>query len=147
MANNSKDSFSSQRFYVSIDGAGIEQAVFTEVSGLQLEIETMEYTEGGVNDFTHRLPGRVKSSTLTLKRGLTNKNDFLQWLSDVSLGTIKRRSLTIIMYDAKGEELQRWNFNGAYPTKWSGPQFTMASNAIAIESIEFAHGGMQLPKK
>ena len=54
------DSYPNCRFYVEIDG--MAQAVFTEVSGLQLEMEVMEYQEGGNNDFVHRLPGRTKSS-------------------------------------------------------------------------------------
>jgi phage tail-like protein len=142
----SPEVYPSGRFYVSIDGSGIESALFTEVSGLQLEIDTFEYTEGGVNDFTHRLPGRVKGNLLTLKRGITKKNEFLKWLSDIAIGKIKRRTMTIILYDLKGTQIQRWDFNNVYPTKWSGPQFTATSTGVAIESVEFAHGGMALPK-
>jgi phage tail-like protein len=142
----SAETYPAQRFYVSIDGSGIESALFTEVSGLQLELDTFEYTEGGVNDFTHRLPGRVKGNLITLKRGITKKNDFLKWLSDVALGKIKRRTMTIILYDPKGEQVQRWDFNNVYPTKWTGPQFSASGTAIAIESVEFAHAGLALPK-
>jgi phage tail-like protein len=44
------------RFYVKIEG--ITQAVFTEVSGLSLEVATEDVEEGGRNDFVHRVPGR-----------------------------------------------------------------------------------------
>ncbi|NJK44392.1 MAG: phage tail protein [Pleurocapsa sp. SU_196_0] len=137
-----KEAYASNRFYVSIDGKVNDQAVFTEVSGLQFELETFEYTEGGVNDFAHRLPGRVKGSTVTLKRGMTNSDEFLKWLGDISHGKIERKSLTIMLFDLQGKELIRWNFDRAYPVKWTGPQFQSTTNAIAIESIEFAHAGL-----
>jgi phage tail-like protein len=138
-----KDPNASSRFYISLDGKLTDQAVFTEVSGIALELETFEYTEGGFNDFVHRLPGRVKSSTITLKRGMTNSDEFLKWMNDIAHGKIERKSLTITLFNVKGEESIRWNFNGAYPVKWSGPQFQTANNAVAIESIEFAHAGLQ----
>ena len=49
-------------FYVD----GIDEAVFTEVSGLQVEVEVTDYEEGGLNSHVHRLPGRVKVSTVLL---------------------------------------------------------------------------------
>src|SRR5437016_8239237 len=62
------------RFYVEVGtkGSGREiQALFTEVSGLQVEMQVMDYEEGGVNNYIRRLPGRLKVGNVTLKRGLT----------------------------------------------------------------------------
>ena len=72
-----QDIYSSSRFYVMIDS--MAQAVFTELSGLQVETEVMEYAEGGNNDFVHRLPGRTRVGNITLKRGITSSNDLFKW--------------------------------------------------------------------
>lgn len=130
------------RFYVLFDDKA--QGVFTEVGGLQVEMDVMEYQEGGNNGFVHRLPGFTKISNLTLKRGMTSSNEFYNWLADVSNGNLKRRHVTVVMYDAEGDELMRWNFINAYPVKWAGPQLRAPDNTAAIETLELAHEGVTL---
>ena len=136
------DSHPNCRFYVEIDG--MAQAVFTEVSGLQLEMEVMEYQEGGVNDFVHRLPGRTKSSNLTLKRGMTSSNEFFNWYAELAAGKITPKNVSVVMYDVKGNELARWNLIKAYPVKWIGPQFNAHDAAAAVETLELAHERLEL---
>src|SRR5215204_1782080 len=134
------------RFYVEIgnrEGSPI-QAVFTEVSGLQIEMQVMEYEEGGTNNFIHRLPGRLKVGNVTLKRGLTKSNEFLKWCMGVRVQSVERRNVTVVMYDVGGKPVVRWNFTGAYPVKWVGPQFTADSSGMAIESVELAHKGVSV---
>jgi phage tail-like protein len=130
------------RFYVKI--GGIAQAVFTEVSGLQMETEVTEYQEGGENRFTHRLPGHTKMGNLTLKRGMAASNDFFAWYTKIARGEIKRQNVTVVMYDVQGSELVRWDFLQAYPVKWIGPQLKASEAAMAIETLELAHDGLQL---
>ena len=40
----------------------------------------------------------------------------------------------------------RWNFQSAWPAKWTGPNFSSEGNDIAIESIELAHEGVKLAR-
>ena len=96
------------RFYVQVDGW--TQAVFTEVSGLAMEMAVEDVEEGGLNSFVHRLPGRVKTSNLTLKRGLTNSDDFLKWTREVSRGKIEKKNISVVLYNLNGTESMRWEF-------------------------------------
>ncbi len=132
--------YSDNRFYVQINGADV--AVFTEVSGLQIETEVLEYVEGGRNDHVHKLPGHSRTSNLILKRGVTTGNELMQWMLDVTQGSVYRQAVTVVMFDAFGFPILRWHFIGAYPVKWSGPQFNAANNSAAIETLELAHHGM-----
>jgi len=140
------------RFYVEIgnnQGSPI-QAVFTEVSGLQVEMQVTEYEEGGTNSFVHRLPGRLKISNVTLKHGLTRSKDFLNWCLTPATRpkpSVDRRNVSVVMFDVAGQEVIRWNFAGAFPVKWVGPQFTADSTSMAIESLELAHQGMNIDTK
>lgn len=137
-----EDAVPSFRFYLEI--ASVVEAVFTEVSGLQAEMETQEIEEGGINGFTHRVPGRVKVSNLTLKRGMTRSNEFIKWFMSTTPGSVDRRNISLVLYDVKGEKVSAWHFQNAYPVKWIGPQFTSDGNTVAVETVEFAHEGMSV---
>lgn len=136
------EGFPNCRFYLEIGSDA--QAVFTDVSGLQLEMTTFDYEEGGQNDFVHRLPGRVKAGNLTLKRGMTRSNDLLKWFLEVASGNVVRQNVSLVVFDVEGKRLATWNFENAYPVKWVGPQLEAAGTAIAIETLELAHDAVKL---
>jgi phage tail-like protein len=143
---NQADAHAACRFYVEIgksDGGREIQAVFTELGGLQVEMQVTDYEEGGTNNFIHRLPGRLKVGNITLKRGLTRSNDFLRWCMRAALEKpMDRRNVSVVLFDVKGKPVVRWNFMRAFPVKWVGPQFTADSTTMAIESVELAHEGL-----
>ena len=129
------------RFRVEI--TGVEVAGFSEVSGLQVEIETEEYREGGRNNYIHKLAGPARHpANLVLKRGLMESDALWEWQNTIAQGTIKRESVSVILLNSAGEEQWRWNFQDAYPVKWSGPDLRGVANEVAIETLELAHRGM-----
>ena len=87
----------SQKFSVEIQG--IEVAFFTECSGLSLNTDVFEYSEGGLNGYTHKLPVRTKVGNITLKRGLLASDTLWTWYSAVIDGTINRKPITINAYE------------------------------------------------
>src|SRR5258708_30831134 len=107
------------RFYVAVgkgQGSKEIQAVFTELSGLQVEMVVTDYEEGGNNDYVHRLPGRLKVGNITLKKGLTKSNEFLKWCMKAALEKpMDRRSVTVSLFDQTGHPVVRWNFLNAFP--------------------------------
>jgi len=132
-----KDPYLSFRFLIEIDNLIV--GGFSEVSGLQVETETEEYREGGVNDYVHKLPKITKHPNITLKRGITDSDVLWKWHHDVVNGRVVRKSGRIILLDSEGNEKWRWTFEGAFPVKWTGPDFKADSSTIAIETLEFAH--------
>ncbi len=138
--------FLTSNFAVQLDQEDIV-ASFAECSGLEVQTEVYEYQEGGRNDSVHKLPGRRKHSNLILKRGmvLMRKPPILwAWCNKALWHPIERKHVTIILYNHLGEEKMRWNFDGAYPVKWSGTAFKADENAVTIESLELIHQGMYL---
>jgi phage tail-like protein len=129
------------RFLVEIDGIATAHA--SEVTGLQIETETEPYEEGGVNDFVHQLPKRTKYQHIALKRGITDRDELWAWYQEVISGKFRRKSGAIILMDVTGKEKWRWNFHGAYPVKWTGPDFKADSNTVAFETVELAHNGIK----
>ncbi|MFD2171195.1 phage tail protein [Tumebacillus lipolyticus] len=132
------------RFKVELDG--IQVAGFSEVTGLQAEIEYEEYKEGGVNIFTYRFPKHAKYPPLVLKRGVSNGDELWKWFLNTRDGKIQKQSGAVIMYDKKDHELCRWTFVDAYPVKWSGPDLNATQSSLAIETIELVHQGLKFIK-
>ncbi len=138
-----QDPYSNFSYLVEIDGLLV--GGFSEVSGLQVETEVEEYREGGCNDYVHKFPKGSKQSNLTLKRGMTDSVILWNWHSLVVQGlpgAVTRHSGRIILRDARGREKWHWIFEGAYPVKWVGPEFSGDGNAVAIETLELVHNGL-----
>lgn len=118
---------------------------FTEVSGLESEIDVEDYQEGGVNGFVHKLPRQTTSANLVLKHGLTDIGSLWNWHYNATQGIIQRKNGTIMLLDRKQIPVMWWNFRNALPVKWTGPDFNAGSDEIAFESIELAHEGLTKP--
>lgn len=131
------------RFTVSLPGVSI--GTFRECSGIGVEVETMDYQEGGNNEFVHRLPTRLKFQNVVLKRGITHQTALLDWFNQTrAMGVnAKRGEIKIELVGPKGQAIRTWSFKDAYPVKWTGPNLNASSNQIASESLEIAHAGMQ----
>lgn len=128
------------RFIIEIDGLIV--AGFNEISGIQLEVETEDYAEGGVNDRVHRLPKTARYPNLTLRRGMTNDTTLWEWQWNVLQGMVQRRTVNIILSDEKKEEQWQLLCRDAFPVRWTGPDLRATDNSIAIESLELAHNGL-----
>jgi phage tail-like protein len=133
-------------FRFTVEIGGIEEAVFSECSLPVLEVEIHEQKEGGYNSGAHLLPGPVKAGRITLKRGLAQSSDLLGWYRDVANGNVRdaERQISVVMYDSMLEEVMRWNFERAYPVKWTGPAFKTANSEIAIETLELAFAAVSV---
>ena len=131
-------------FKVQIVGSKSEDdAAFTEVSGLDMEIDVQEIKEGGENGFSHRLPGRVKHSNLVLKRGVLVKgSQFSNWcksmLQDGVIGKITCKDLNVFLLDEASRPLLTWSCARAWPVKWNVGAFDSTKNDVAVETLEFA---------
>lgn len=134
------DPYGSYRFTVEIDSLIV--GGFSEVSGLERELETEEYDEGGVDRYTHSFPDRMSYPNLTLKRGMTDSAVFWNWLRGVEYGVVERRDGRILLMDSRGREVWGWSFREAYPVKWTGPELRADESTVAIETVELTHKGL-----
>jgi phage tail-like protein len=128
---------------VAITFDGMPTAYFRSVSGLSMEIEVVEFREGGSND-VHKLPGRVKYPNLVLKQGFSGASELQKWAFRIAAGQFEHKNATIVISDQKGQPVARYTLTNAFPAKWEGPDLDASSNEIAIETIEIAHEGLRL---
>lgn len=121
------------RFLIEIDG--ITQAGFSECSGFGSNVEVIEYREGGDPTTVYKLPGKSSYPDLMLKWGLTDSRDLYDWHLSAINGQVQRRNGSIIVLDDIGIEKVRWNFFGAWPSKYDGPDFNAKGNDVAIDNL------------
>ena len=127
-----RDPFAAFRFALEIDGV---IAGFSEISGVNNENDKIEYREGVEGPTVRKLPGLKKFGDITLKRGFTDNGDLWTWRKTVLDGAAERRSGSIVLRDEGGNDVLRWNFQEAWPSKYSAPAFNAKTNEVAIEEL------------
>jgi phage tail-like protein len=138
------DPYGNFTFLVEI--GGLSYGCFHDATGFDSTIDVIEYREGGDNTTTRKLPGVTKYTNITLKWGLTDDRKLYQWHRDAVEGTVVRFSGSIVGLDRKGNEVARWNFVNAWPTKYDGPDFNAKGSDVAVETLELAHEGLERVK-
>lgn len=75
-------------------------------------------------------------SNVTLKRGTTESQGFVDWMKEIQNGKAPRKTVVITLMDDEMQEVASWQLEKAWPTKYSAPDFNATSNEVAIESLE-----------
>ena len=119
---------------------------FSEVSGLNIEVQAIEYREGSDPDYSAiKMPGLKKYGNITLKRGIiAGDNEFFDWLNTISLNQVERRDLVITLLNENHEPAMVWKARNAFPVKIEGPGLNATGNEVAIEMLEVAHEGLTI---
>jgi len=133
------------KFHFQVDWGGTKIG-FTEVSGLDVETEVIEYRHGASPEyFKTKMPGMQKYSNITLKRGtFANDNEYFSWWNTVKLNTIERRDITISLLNEEHEPVVVWKVKHAWPTKIQSTELKADGNEVAIESMELVHEGLSI---
>ncbi len=138
------------KFHFQVDWGGT-QIGFTEVSGLDVETEVIEYRHGAAKEYNKtKQPGLTKFSNITLKRGtFQSDNEFFEWWNETKLfqegnspSSIYRRDVTIKLLNEEHEPIVVWKVKRAWPTKIQPTDLKADGNEVAIESMELVHEGL-----
>ncbi len=115
---------------------------FSEVSGLTMEAEVVEYRGGAdVQQSTRKQPGLKKFGNVTLKRGIAPAeagNGLFEWYNSILAGSVSRRNVTVSLLNEEREPVMTWKIRDAWPVKVEGPGLKSTGTDVAIESVEFA---------
>ena len=136
------DPYTTFNFRLEIDGLTLGS--FTEVTGLMVEGNAIEYREGNEQNWTRQLVGLRTQSTITLKRGMTQNRELWDWSVNIGRGELDRRDGVIVLMNEAREDVLRWAFRQGWPNKIDGPSLNATSNEVAMESVELKHEGLEL---
>jgi len=131
------------KFHFRVEWGGAKIG-FSEVSGLSVETDVVEYRDGSSPEFHKiKMPGMQKFGNITMKRGtFQGDNDFFKWWKTVALNTIERRDVTISLLNENHEPVVVWKIKNAWPSKVQSTDLKSDDNGVAIETIELAHEGL-----
>ena len=133
------------KFHFQVDWGGTKIG-FSEVSGLEVTIEPIEYRDGASPEYHKiKMPGMQCFSNITLKRGIfKGDNEFYAWWNTVALNTIERRDLIISLLDESHAPVVVWRVKNAWPIKVQSTDLNATGNEVAIETMEVAHEGLTM---
>ncbi len=142
-SGNRQDPFRAFNFLVEINGVTTAMG-FSEVSGLSMETDDVEYRNGDEKkNHARKLTGLNKYGNITFKRGFTKDAKSLwDWRKRVIDGNTERASGTITLLNEARETALKWEFSEAWPRKLDGPSFDANNNEVAIESLEIVVGNL-----
>jgi phage tail-like protein len=121
-----------------------ENAVgFSEVSGLNIEYETITYkesrTDEGAGPLVRHMPGQGTPASVTLKKGFvsdTSLTELYGWISKNKLNITEKKDISIQLIDEEGSATVTWKVINAFPKQLDAPTFSADSSEVAIESME-----------
>jgi phage tail-like protein len=121
--------------------------MFRECAGLDSETSVIE--QHSVDDngrpLIRKVPGAVKWSNITLKRGVDESLDIWKWREQVinSGPDSARIDGNIALIDYSGSTIATWKFDQGWPIKYTGATLNASGNEVAVEEIQICHEGLQ----
>lgn len=140
MAVKRDDPYAAFNYLIEI--GGITAGGFSEVSGIDAEVEPIDYRNGDEDFVKRKLPGIKKFTNIVLKRGIVGDLDTFNWIKTAMDGAVDRREGAVILRDEQRNEVMRWKFIRGWACKYMGPSLKGDSSAVAVESIEICHEGL-----
>lgn len=131
-------------FYFKVSISNVGDISCSEVSGLEIEYDVIEYRAGDSPSFTKmKMPGLLKTSDITLKKGIFKADKAMwEWINKIKLNTIQRESATISLMDESGAVAKTWKLVNVWPKKFTVEGFKSDSNTPAFETLILAHEGL-----
>ncbi len=128
-------------FKVEIEGvtAGeyVSMGSFKSVEGLDSEVEVVEFQDGD-DLILRKRPGRTKYSNITLKKGSIATTTLYKWRQDIVAKKVSKKNGRITLMDDSGQEILRYNFFEAWPSKWKGYTLDGKGADVNVEEMELA---------
>lgn len=122
-------------------------AGFQECSGLGTEVTVVEYRNGNDKaNSVRKIPGLVKTSDVTLKRGLIGATDLFEWLDQVRSGDLSavRTVLVHLQNEDRSAVVLSWKLTRARIIKHTSGPLNAKGTDVAMEEIVLAHERLDL---
>jgi phage tail-like protein len=132
------------KFHFKVEVEGGIVASFQEVSGLDNEVDVIEYRHGDSPVFSViKMPGLRKGADVTLKKGMfTGDVAFYTWFNEIQMNVIARKNVQIMLLNEKGEAQIVWTLTNAFPKQVQGTDLKSAGSEVAVETLVLAHEGI-----
>ncbi|MGF1497315.1 MAG: phage tail protein [Elainellaceae cyanobacterium] len=85
-----------------------------------------------------KIPGSAKTENIILRRGMTHSMTLWNWFDAVETGSWAKqlRDGAVSIYDQAGQVRARFEFRGAWPTRYTAADLGAQSTELEIEELE-----------
>jgi phage tail-like protein len=136
--------FRNHRFLLEVDG--IAEAAFSEATIPEASAGVVEYREGNEPPTNRKLKGLNSYGNITLSKGVTESTELYDWWVQVEQGKLeeaRRDNAAIVILDEEGNPGPRYQFRNVWISQYDAPDLDASGDAVAIESLELVHEGME----
>lgn len=147
------DPFRNFKFEVEIDG--FTRAGFQKVAGLKNTTGIIEYREGGRNESPEKLSGQSNTENVTLTRGMSNDEDFLNWRNEVyNPANVNgeqgpdddyRRDVTVYLKNKSGSRVLKWKIGRAWPSEFETADLDASAEEVLLTNLVLANESIDGP--
>ncbi|MDA9504168.1 hypothetical protein XI09_05195 [Bradyrhizobium sp. CCBAU 11386] len=150
---NRFDPYKSYRFLVYFGDKQQAVAAVSKVTALKRSSDVIDYKEGGNNIILKGL-GRTKYEPITLERGVTQDDDFLQWADAAQVldkGAAKtslkdlRKEVKIHLLNEQGVPVRGYVVHRCWVSEFQAlPDLDAGATAVALEHIKLENEGWEI---
>jgi len=125
-------------------------AGLSKMSAIKRTTEAIEWREAGDPALVRKLPGRTKSEPVTLERGLSHDDQFIEWANlvsnpitgpDISLSKY-RKEVTIQVLNEAGTPAIAYILKRAWVSEFQAvPEMDANANAVGIQMLKLEYEG------
>ncbi|MNS76406.1 T4-like virus tail tube protein gp19 [compost metagenome] len=94
---------------------GVLVGGFKALTGVDADGNVVEFKDGS-DPLTHKRAGKAKYKNITLKRGFVADDGLDAWFTPEGQAPAERKSGSVIYLDREGNEVLRFDFEGAWPS-------------------------------
>lgn len=153
---NRFDPYKSYRFLVYFGEKQEAVAAVSKVTALKRSSDVIDYKEGG-NPIILKGLGRTKYEPITLERGVTQDNDFLEWADaaqvldkgspSTSLKNL-RKEIRIQLLNEQGMPVRGYIVHRCWVSEFQAlPDLDAGATAVALEHIKLENEGWEVDPK
>lgn len=138
------DIITAARFELDVTGLG--KTEFSELGGISMEIDVVEFQDNDAGGMVrlHKLPGKAKPATITLKRPMNATMLLWKWHSAINNFSHKaemplnevQKGGTLKMFSMEGgEPVAVYGFEGGWPSKMSIGGMKAGASEVMVEEV------------
>lgn len=132
-------------FGLEIDGIEIKE--IQEVSGLKLEVDSIEMKHNTADGkyINKMLPGRKKAGEIQLTRGVTSDLGWNSWVQMVMNGDMPgaRKNGQVNIYDFMGNPVQSFKFVNGWAKSVEYGTLKAGDTSVLTEKLSIVHEGLE----
>lgn len=142
MSDPSADNVVSVYFALEIDNADL--GIFSNCSGLGIDMQIEQREDGGGGWTVHQLVGRPKYTNVTVTRPIgPDTAKTMAWLQTM-VGAMQPSTARLAALSPNGDTVFSWTLSGVLPARWTGPSFDATSPTPVTETLELAYTSIML---